>query len=160
MTTESVGLLVDPIASVENALLEILRKKKELGLSIIGYIKAPARLMRQGVTFLVTVQESVSGETDEVPIRVEDEKIVYYRFVTQEQRKWWRRKYIHAIQTNVYKNSAKLMRKIVSCLKSAINHFAHKIQRITHRHNLISAKKAHDREKRSFHRPDQCRMHH
>ncbi len=160
MTTESVGLLIDPIASVEKALIEILRTREKLGIPIIGYIKASARQMRQGVTFLVTIKEALSGKTDEVPIRVEDEKIVYYRFVTKEQRTWWRRKYIHAIRTNVCKDSANLVRRLVSCLKSAINHFTHKIQRIAHKDSLIAAKKKHDVEKRSFHRPDSCLMRH
>ncbi|OHA16561.1 MAG: hypothetical protein A3C79_01355 [Candidatus Taylorbacteria bacterium RIFCSPHIGHO2_02_FULL_45_28] len=154
MTVEN----VDPIVSVEGVLQQIVDRREKLNVPIVSFIRAPGRLLRQGVTFLVTIMETVSGKTDQVPIRVESEEILQYRFVTKEQRTWWRRKYIHSIKARFCHDQVELTKKVLACLKSAINHFIRKIQRITHKDNLLLTKRR--RHKQAFHRPDACLMRH
>lgn len=117
----------NPIAMVMKVLREIDAMKDEIGIPIKTFIRAPARLMRRGVSILVTLEQE--GRDELVPLRVEDESVLYYRFCSHEEMAVWHGKYIHPIRPESCTTIQDLVKMVIKCLKTAFNRFMRNLQK-------------------------------
>ena len=134
--------LIDPHADPKSIVFEILHRisdmRKELGLPIEGFVEAPARLKRLGVTFLVKLEQF--GKKELVPLRVENTKVMYTRFCLKEDMASWIGKFVHSISVKSGQTLGDLFKKVTMCLKTSFHRFMRKIQKNAHKNNVRLAK--------------------
>ena len=138
---EPVNPHIDPKIVVEDILHRILNLRDKLKLPIMGFVEAPARLQRQGVTFLVKIFDGDAME--DVPLRVENETVVRTRYFKKEHLGSWRGRVIHSVTVHVRHTVGELIKKISKHLRVSLHRFQHKLQK-----RICTNRKRHTREAR------------
>lgn len=112
----------NPVLAVQRALEIYVR----MG-NILNFVKARGRLKRKGITFLATIMERTVGKTALVPIRVEENTIVFRRFLQSEEWNSWNGRHIHKVCVKFCRNMDDVLKKVGNCLKDASNHLIRKV---------------------------------
>ncbi len=145
------------IDQVEKALKYIQDRGDEFGLQILAITRATGGLLRKGVTFIVQTKDESTDLLNEVPIRVEGQDIVQYRFCNKETLHSWKRKRIQPILPHWCTDWNVLIMKAAACLRVALNAFRRKQEHFRHL-KRSKLEKLHRRKERfgGFNRPDLC----
>jgi hypothetical protein len=120
----------DPKAVVHDAFSRIVKFREDYDIPIQGFSEAPAKLQREGVTFLVELV--CGGKIEKVPFRVENEAVVRTVFCSKRRMASWRGRVIHSITVHVKQTVGELMKKISQYLRTSLHRFQRRLQKQLH----------------------------